>query len=1112
MADIVIKPPTQAQLEQRAAEEKFGGFTNPLNPLTEAQNKDTEGVVPQMTLDVQVEKQPARRSGAYIIDEEDRAAFEDPNLLQQAASAISPDQNSVVGQFLGGFNRMIAALPDMAINSIVGGLEAAGIVEEGTVDRDVLTRTFNSGNYEQAKVLIPYVLNYGVGPYIGTSSEDTTLQRYAGAAGEGVGMAAPLMLSMGAAAPAVTAQAGNITGQTTLRAANQQLAKSGSELLKNPLKTAAATRTVVAEGMMAPYVTNPGTTAAIETILSGASGVGMQAEEDLFGTNTGIGAIALPLSGPALYYGGKAALTKGPIGWTFNRLKGMTTGAIDDAKVIAGTTDAGAGPKGEVAKGQIGKAVSEAATTPDGMNNIARASEIETQLVPYGPLQLTPAEQTMDAPLLATQARAERTGNPDFTRRNLERKTTALQTIQRFSDNELTGNAVEDAPLYVFNRATGEYEGMIAPIDDAMGDVTYQINLLANADTGAYPKLTDRAGPGRSIRETVVAAHTAAKEAAEKLAKQLNINNADQLASRDATAAAKQSVRDTLLTRQGEEALSYEGLPRLVRQFVESDLDRISFQDWKTYRDQVSSAIGAAAAKGNKADVRALAVLGESLDDMAVAYGRTNEKFNDFRTWYDANVITPFERSGVIQITSRGAGSTKDAPVYWIADENVANSFLQDSNTAGQFMRLFGDNPDQMRNMKAVILDEMRRVGYDNTTGKFNARQLDTYLNRNRETLTTLGLYDELADANGLVNAQLQRQAELEGRRRAIAQNKTLQAIARSQQRSDPEKLIDEALNNPALMSELRTITNKGLEGVEADEAANAFRAAVMQRLMKRAPDAMTDPKAFKQFLVDNERVLNAGFDKTHIDNMYLVADAYERVLATGLPMGAGVSPDDIVTRLTGKLGTTPAGISNRFIAVQEGRLGAKAAVGYVLSRAIRQQSSIRADALFRDMMFDPQLAKTLASSGPADAPPLSVTPQTNRRLNVYMFNTGVGYGNYNPETMATGDERFEEFTLEPNRPQASLPDVNLPSLNIAGTEFDPTGELTNQPVQPPPANNSGSNLSLTVAAPAASANTAVNPAIPSKVSAAQLFPFDPTAAAIEQRNNAGGIMSLGAQ
>lgn len=1082
---IIIRPPTNIQIEEAETEKEFEGATMPFSPLSEEDRQKAEGDPPpeQAPISAQFEKSPARK---------------------QATGLYAALFNSPVGAIFTGFNKALSNLTDPAINAVIKGMETAGIVEPGTVNRDVLLRIFNSGDFEQMKTIIPYVLSYGMGDYIGSTSDDSFLYKLAESGGEGLGYAAPVIATGGALAPG-SAAAGSAPAIGAQQAARSQIGKAN--FLKEPLKTAGAYGNLAREQIIGQYIKAPGTAVALDASLSALSGVGAEGEKQLFGTQTGIGAFGLPLFGPALYYGGKALVTKGPVGFVARKARDVTAGTYDDAKVVAGKRDPGEGKKGERARAQLTDELQQAVGSQRGKENLEKAVEIENRMQLYGPMQLTPAEQTLDAPLLATQARAEKTGTPEFTRRNLDRKTTALETIQRFRDDELTGGAVDDAPLYVYNRATNEYEAQVVPIDDEMGDVTAQISLLANQDTGVYPTLTGKRNiVGENIREAVVKAKKDALEQAEKLAKKKRLNSTEKLATVGATAEAREAVRNEVMTRQGVEAESYDQIPSIIKKFINSTNKQISFQDWKLFRSQVGDAIAEASAKGKNTQTRQLTVLAKALDDMATTYGKTNENFQDYIQWYKANIIDPFERSGVIKITAKGAGSSKDKPVYWVAGENAANAFLENTNTASQFMRLFGENPEQLRNMRSIVMDKIRQIGYNATKGEFKPEAINKYINDNNEKLQILGLLDEVTNAETLIMNQLQRNKVLTDRRKAIQQNKTLAAIASAMQRNDPERLLDTALKNPQMMSELRAIVNKGVKGLEADEASNAFRAAVMQRLLKDTPDALVDPKKLKELVSKHERVLDAAFDKSHVNNIYLVADAYERVLATGFGLGPGIAPKDVIADLTAKFGTTPAGASNRIIAQAEGRIGPKAVAGYLLSRAVSQQSTIRADALFRDMMFDPQIAKTLVTEIDQKVAGLSLPTQIANRLRAYMFSTGIAYGPLDRE----GDE-FQDVILQPNtgiplevetvKPEIEPPTVPERNRNLKSITLDPIVVPVPEFQRPEPA-RMPVNINQTPP-PQQQGGT--------PVSATELFPYDPTLAAIERRRspNKTGIMSL---
>ena len=397
-------------------------------------------------------------------------------------------------------------------------------------------------------------------------------------------------------------------------------------------------------------------------------------------------------------------------------------------------------------------------------------------------------------------------------------------------------------------------------------------------------------------------------------------------------------------------------------------------------------------------------------------------------------------------------------------------------------MSLFADDPDKMRFMKNAVLDAVRKAGIG--PKGLNADKINTHLNTNRDVYTELGLFDELSNSNQLVSDVLARQAELATRTKLVNSNLLFKSIAKAMNNSNPQSLFDDAIRNPTIMKELKQIAAKGSDSLSPEESLYVFRAAITDRLFKNyaGTDVLANPKAFKQMIVDNEIALNQAFDKDHLNNIYLIADAAERIMATGLPKGAGTTTDDIITALSAKMGTSPAGISNRFIAVQEGRLGPRAAIGYIASRFLRQQSSARTEMLFKEMMFNPQVAKDLTATGTKN---LSISEPVRNRLNTYLFNVGVEAIGAKPDV--DPDTTREIIFKAPENEQSFVSPEILPPVN--------TNQVANLPINnvPPPA-------------PVANVQ---QPNIQT-ASATDLFPFDPTLAAIEKRQNAKqGIMSL---
>ena len=133
--------------------------------------------------------------------------------------------------------------------------------------------------------MIPYLLNYGIGDE-GVDPDKGLIEKYSEAAGEGVGAALPF-----------------IGAQAKLASA-----------IKPTIEAAAPVTRRVIDALLRPFRNNPKKALQVEAALSALAGTGAELEEDLFGTQTGIGAVAVPVTtGIALPY----TINKltGVIGW-----------------------------------------------------------------------------------------------------------------------------------------------------------------------------------------------------------------------------------------------------------------------------------------------------------------------------------------------------------------------------------------------------------------------------------------------------------------------------------------------------------------------------------------------------------------------------------------------------------------------------------------------------------------------------------------------------------------------------------------------------------------------------------------------------------------------------
>ena len=1126
-----LSPPTEQDMLEYEDQEKGKSSVMPFDPLEGGQAPVyPEGETP--TIPAIVENRPASETGKFLNVEGESIPAR--GLRTQDPSFIS----KMAGTFARGFNDIILPLPDAVLNGLADFVTFMGKANPEDVDspdktRNYLNRLFNSGDYEAVQEVVPYLLSMGVGKEIGPSSDQGFILDTTRAAGQGTALSTPFIGLSSKVAP-LTAGAGNVVGQTAAAAT------------KTPIKlpfnlgqfgNTANVRTALFEGMFAPYASRATATAATEATLGGVAAVGQELEDKFspLSFNTGLGALGLASAGPGLFYATKTLGSKiaGFLPFSFF---GKALKTYDEFKVAKGDRQVTEGELGDetVTKAsskdlkKLGDEYTGAVQTESGKLATARSGEITEKI----DVALTPAEITLDAPLLKTQSSAEKSGTPEFARANEQRKVNNLAGIKEFVQNRFTGDALEDGPLAILDTGTKRVESILARVDKDSAEVTSKLAKIAE-DALPTAKVGAREQFGTDVRASLEGAIKVAKQDADAFAKKLKINDSDQWSGKAALAQAQENLLSGFKftakdgteegvkgigTRAGDAALGADLRHPLIKRFLsytdDSGMEQVSFQNWKSFRGQISDALGTAIAKENSTDIQQLSALAKAWDTMGKTprFKETTAKFEEFQDHYLNNVILPFQ-SGIVQkVLTKGKGSQLDAVIYKTSDESVADAFLKDSTTAQKYMELFSDDPAKVQAIQGMLLDKAKNVGFNATTGKLNPEALNKFANSNESVIRAVGLEkqffggktDKMKSGPDIIRSLLARQKQLSDRRAAITKNRMFRLIKSADQKGQaPEVVLAEALNpkNPAILKQLYRSMKKENPLFELDGTLMAFRASIMDTLMGTADDAVKSPAAFKGRLekIQNSKLLNGVFSQSHLDDMMLVADAYERVLATGIGEGgAGITNASILDALSAKIGTSIAGLANLARSAREGRVSGKAAAAYVASRAFSAQQSARADELFRRMMFDPELAKLMTAQGPSVG---AISPAVKARLNAYMFSLGVDYGEDVMSEEAAGPD-LEQIQMQPSI-QFELPDVDVPTmLPPTASEDDFAASFAADPFFNQNATNSTTSAPIQMA-------SAASP----KTSVTQLFPFDSTGAAIESRQNQkqqnAGIMSL---
>jgi hypothetical protein len=1011
-----------------------------------------------------------------------------------AASYTGTTTEKVIRTTLQGINNMIVSIPDAPLNALMEGLEKIGVVPENERSRDYLMRLFNAGDYETVRTIIPYVLQYGEGERVGPSGAFG----YAQAAGEGLAAALPFI---------------GVAGKTaqTLRTLPGLITKERAALTANPT----ALR-ILQNSMVAPYVAAPWTAASIEGGFASISGMGAKAEKDLFGTNTGGGALA-PIVAPVVL-----AKSLGKI-WTYSPTRRVASWLnprdlwargqdLKRTPVLDENMEA-TGRNAERIKTTVGLEMAEAYNRAESRANAVRARELEEIVLKDSKAAfLTTGEKTLDPVQLAREAALARGGDDSYKIKLLDRRHQIYDAMRKFYHNVvLQGNdpAGTDTPMFIQNTVDGRIEPLLKKVRSDQNEVADSLTVAnaANGDAALFPSIETgtRAVRGATIRQAIENLYKTATNNAADYATKLGINSANEVADPTAFRNAQTAFKAT--GGYSDKDISYQNLPKSVKQFLQHK-ESLTFQDWKRFRDQVGDDIGSAVAKGQSTAVKTLTQLKSTLDNLGTEYGKINQDFQKFNQFYQETVAIPFQNNTVASVRVTSGLGKEGKKIYQISDESVAKHFLGNEEDAKSYVNLFSNDASKMEAIRAAALDEIRKNGGIDAKGILNPARINTWINKNGDVLQRLNLLKEFTDSSQLLANLSRRAAMLKNREEKITSNLVYKALMKGKNEGDPIKLLDAGLANVSTMRGLRNtvLAMARRDKDNANAIQEAWNRSVIERFMfknkidlakgSNSGDGVLD---FSNKLRDNESVLIAAVGKKQYQNLFVLSDLAARVQATKNVNLAGEAADsNMIQNMADTIGLSPQNISRSMLAYKEGRLSGKTLGVYFASRALGRLQQRRVQELWERALSDPELANLLTKEGTnvgtTEKPVWRPLQADIKRLNAYLFNLGYPYGDtpgVDPENRPA-----ETITIKPG-PQSSVAPDSAPVVQTAAVEPEQTSaDILQQIVSAPSPSSSG---------PAAKGATGTS-------QMAELFPFDATSAAIERRKTANQIPSGGIQ
>jgi hypothetical protein len=509
----------------------------------------------------------------------------------------------------------------------------------------------------------------------------------------------------------------------------------------------------------------------------------------------------------------------------------------------------------------------------------------------------------------------------------------ALLNLQGRLEGQATGNTLRDLQ--------GNYDKSAQAIRDKFNSVTPAEpapsptppqDVVANAAQQRVADAQSRVGIQQDATQNqlkIAADSLPDAERAASGAKLRDIHATAEQASSDKTTALRKAIANPETPIQvGDQTMT-----------VNEALDRRAAinQETRKYQSTVGTVEGA-----NKMDelAKERAALDKAIEGVNLP-GMT-----EYRTYYRDTHVPQFEEGAGRDINRYDRfGYDKNK----VPDEKVLAQFGGPNNisAAKQFTTVHGNNPEAVQLMADHQLGRLKSEAIDPATGALKQGSVDKFLSKNRELLDALPPQVREAVSAKNPDALYERLGQLEQRQKAIGDSKVAGILGQN-----PEKQLDAALNDWQVMRGVK-------RSVAKDPVADA---ALTRAIMARAPDPM-DAAKFGSWLDGHDRVLRQVLTPDHLKALKDVAQAAEIQARLPRPTGAAEMPKSGLDKAGEQIGTPIKSLLQRNLAVAQGRVGAPYTAFDVATRAWNTYVSRETDAIWREALFNPDVAKTVAGA-----------------------------------------------------------------------------------------------------------------------------------------------------
>ena len=467
----------------------------------------------------------------------------------------------------------------------------------------------------------------------------------------------------------------------------------------------------------------------------------------------------------------------------------------------------------------------------------------------------------------------------------------------------------------------------------------------------------------------------------------------------------------------------------------------------------------------------------KDVEDFVFSSFRNSPQMKDFQSEYKNTFAKGYDKLFPLLITKKSP--TGD---FYVSNERVVNEALKNAENVRNLRAIFQDDPEFVSTMNKVMLDRAARAGILDKDGTLSRTKYDRWLQSNKNIIDMMpqSVQRNLTDEAKFADDYVARLKDMKDRQELVKDDELMSLLQKSvRPDADPKRLVEQAINDPAIMRKLVNTVGKDPERLDA----------LRRQVWFSVKESLFDPKVpnyLADFLKRNSKSIAMLYTPEQRQNLDLLGEIQRRVYVAARPEGTLSAFQSVDEQLRSQIGAGIGTIESTARAAMIRQISPIHAGVSLLTRFMGRQQTAIYDAIMYKALTDPEYAHQLAkANGPLN------TKENMKK----MGEITTAAGGFLPNLLK-GVPRVGSIEAS----QAAMPEEERP---IATPEFTrgmpPARVVPRMPAPPAPGPRISQSPAVSMTAPPPAQAAGRN--VPGFAEQYQsLFPNDPLAPLLQSR------------